>query len=247
VSGSFVWVICLSGHLNEDRPPSKRARKVEQLPPSHLLHKLWLLREQTDTKSFIVQRKSEDSDINAPSTGWIMTRQDVINHLLGFENGHLLGVLIREEYTEAFRAVVEFSQTRRAKRRTEVTDDETEESHQSKTGAQDFYLNPFSNISATLSVSKGGFILIGHPGIGKTVWLIVMLILRLQAGLATIYQSKVDYIYVFNDEGVFKFYCGPKGDPDWYEIERHTTLPSTMWALIDSNQNLIEVPLAYHG
>ena len=54
-------------------------------------------------------------------------------------------------------------------------------------------------------------------------------------------------MYIFNGEGVFKFYCGPKGDPDWYEIQRRTTLPKTMWALIDANQNLIEVPLAYHG
>lgn len=71
-----------------------------------------------------------------------------------------------------------------------------------------------------------------------------MLILRLQAGLPTIYQSMVDRMYLFNDEGVFEFPCGQKGDPDWTEVKSYD-VPATTWALIDSNENLIHVPISY--
>ena len=78
------------------------------------------------------------------------------------------------------------------------------------------------------------------------MWLLVVLILHLQAGLPTIYQSRTDHMYVFNDEGVFKFLCGYLGEPDWFEPKRCTPSPTT-WALIDSNQNLINVPMTYQN
>jgi hypothetical protein len=74
-----------------------------------------------------------------------------------------------------------------------------------------------------------------------------MLILRLHAGLPTIYQSTVDRAYLFINEGVFECDCGYRGDPNFDELERCTALPASTWALIDSNQNLIKVPLGYQN
>lgn len=70
--------------------------------------------------------------------------------------------------------------------------------------------------------------------------------LRLQLGLPTIYQSKLDRMYFFNDDGAFEFPCGPGGDPDWRQIYDSFKVPSTTWALIDSNQTLVQVPMTYH-
>ena len=175
----------------------------------------------------------------------------------------LKGVLLRKEYNEAFKAVIKFAESGEGKRLTETASDESQES-QNELGVQDSYVNPFLNISGSLP-ARGGFILLGHPGIGeytqfitkiqtflisfagKSLWLVILLILRLHARLPTIYQSTVDYAYIFNDEGVFKLNCGSHGEPDWYELGRQTTLPPTTWALIDSNQDLVGVPLAYYN
>lgn len=50
------------------------------------------------------------------------------------------------------------------------------------------FWNPFAKVPAQLSSKEeAGFILIGHPGIGKTLWLLVVLVMRLLSGLPTIY------------------------------------------------------------
>ena len=73
-----------------------------------------------------------------------------------------------------------------------------------------------------------------------------MLILRVHAGLPTMYQFDLDHVYLFNDKGVFEFNCRSNGQPpDMFEIRRRTTLPTETWALIDSNQSLVGVPPAY--
>jgi len=254
---SSTALIIISSAINY-RPFKRLRSDPEKLPPSHALHKLWKLRH-TSTNSFIVQHKSED--VHASSTYWVMKLHDEINELLDLgKSSGVSGVLIREEYVQALRAVIEF-----AEEGTFVfpTDDE-EESEQNATQVHDTYFeNPFSKLSAKSLSLMGGFILTGHPGIGeyhnvsskietpsllftgKTVWLLVVLILRLQAGLPSIYQSEVDHMHVFNDEGVFKFNCGPRGNPDWTELERY--VPPTAWALVDSNQNLITVPMCYQN
>jgi hypothetical protein len=141
--GTHIPSSMLNG--SDDRLPFKRARRDEKLLPSDSRHKLWLLRKQSNTKSFIVQRKLEDT--HASLTYWVMTLQDEINELLGLQIGGLSGILITEEYTEAFRAVIEFAETGlgKALRPTDVADDENEGSDQSETGVHDSYFNPFSN------------------------------------------------------------------------------------------------------
>ena len=97
-----------------------------------------------------------------------MKQEDGINFLQGHQAGSdLTGALIREEYSKAFRAVIDFAATGKVNYLTEAaSDDEPRESGQNEIGVQDSYLNPFVNLPATRS-KRGGFILIGHPGIGE--------------------------------------------------------------------------------
>ena len=99
-----------------------------------------------------------------------MKQEDGINFLQGHQAGSdLTGALIREEYSKAFRAVIDFAATGKFNYLTEAaSDDEPRESGQNEIGVQDSYLNPFVNLLATRS-KRGGFILIGHPGIGEYI------------------------------------------------------------------------------
>ena len=136
---------------------------------SNALHELWSLREQSDTKSIIerhlfknTQASSSSSDSESlTQTYWVMRHQDGISELLDYSG--LSGILIREEYTKALNAVIRFAETGKA-----ADDDENKESDQSEAGVDDdHYYNLFLNLS-DCQKSNGGFIVIGHPGIGES-------------------------------------------------------------------------------
>ena len=198
-----------------------------------------------------------------------MNQMDGINFLQGhYEGSDLTGALIREEYSEAFRAVIlEFATTGEFNDLTEAASDE--ELGQNEIGVQDSesYLNPFINLPHTRSKRKG-FILIGHPGIGeytpslspkiqtflitfagKSLWLTVLLILRVHAGLPTLYIDLSHNMYTSLMTRASSNLNVQHTEPDWDEItsKRHTTLSTETWALIDSssNQGHISVPPAY--
>jgi hypothetical protein len=80
--------------------------------------------------------------------------------------------------------------------------------------------NPFLDVPIGLVSKVWAFVLLGNPGIGeqssflshhshlisnvgKTAFLYVLLVLRLQARLPTIYQSRDTHLYYFADNGVF--------------------------------------------
>ena len=75
--------------------------------------------------------------------------------------------------------------------------------------------------------------------VGKTVFLHVLLVLRLQARLPTIYQSRDSYLYYFNEDGVFVTILAPGLIATRFQSHFH---PST-WCLIDSNQSVGGVPV----
>ena len=75
--------------------------------------------------------------------------------------------------------------------------------------------------------------------VGKTVFLFVLLVLRLQARLTTIYQSRNSHLYYFADNGVFLINLIPEPIATNFKSQFH---PST-WCLIDSNQSLDTVPV----
>ncbi|PCH42349.1 hypothetical protein WOLCODRAFT_137860, partial [Wolfiporia cocos MD-104 SS10] len=102
---------------------------------------------------------------------------------------------------------------------------------------QSFY-NPFDRLPQGESAEIGA-IVIGSPGIGKSVFLIYVLALRLLARLTTILQLDNEAVYVLNDEGVFRI------DPIKKEDQLHLYIPDGTWCLIDSNQDLVRVPTIY--
>jgi hypothetical protein len=75
--------------------------------------------------------------------------------------------------------------------------------------------------------------------VGKTVFLYVLLVLRLQARLPTIYQSRNSHLYYFSDNGVFRIHLTSELIATDFQSQFH---PST-WCLIDSNLSLDTVPV----
>ena len=207
-----------------------------------------------------VQRDTSCPGIHVPPTYWVLKIQDWLEELV--PESSLLGVLIRDEYMEALKAVIEYSSKRTTNFPTVVSHGGDRKDNEDDMRVDDDTLsapfrNPFLDPPAQLVSYRGGFILVGHPGIGeqhrflpavdshpclgKTVWLNVVLILRLQAGLPTIYQSHPDRLYFFSKEGVFKCNCSPGHIPNPCEFRRR--IPESTWCLIDCNQDLVGVPM----
>ena len=75
--------------------------------------------------------------------------------------------------------------------------------------------------------------------IGKTALLYVLLVLRLQARLPTIYQSRQGHLYYFADDGVYVINFTPSSIATDVKSQFH----KSTWCLIDSNQSLDTVPV----
>lgn len=69
-----------------------------------------------------------------------------------------------------------------------------------------------------------------------------MLVLRLQAGLPTVYQSNTDFMYLFDEGGVFECSCAGAKPEEFRE-----SISESTWCLIDSNRNLPDVPTFITG
>ena len=76
-------------------------------------------------------------------------------------------------------------------------------------------------------------------GVGKTVLLYVLLVLRLQARLPTIYQSRDTHLYYFADDGVYLINLTPSPIATNFKSQFH----KSTWCLIDLNQSLDTVPV----
>ncbi|KAF8644837.1 hypothetical protein AX16_008240 [Volvariella volvacea WC 439] len=121
----------------------------------------------------------------------------------------------------------------------------------------DTFQNPFSHCSCLdqddISLAQRGgqcptaFVLTGSPGIGKSIWLFFVLILRLHAGLPTVYQTSASHLWFFSHCGVsssssanggvvadFAEYVGRDPHNVWID-------PFYIWGLVDSNQELRSV------
>ncbi|KAF8646920.1 hypothetical protein AX16_007012 [Volvariella volvacea WC 439] len=88
------------------------------------------------------------------------------------------------------------------------------------------------------------FVMTGSPGIGKSIWLFFVLILRLHAKLPTVYQVSASRLWFFSHDGVssssstsegavtdFATYVGRDPRDVWLN-------PFYIWGLVDSNQQL---------
>ncbi|KAF8069237.1 hypothetical protein FPV67DRAFT_1112863 [Lyophyllum atratum] len=105
--------------------------------------------------------------------------------------------------------------------------------------------NPFLN-QRSHTVKSAGFILTGHPGIGKTAWLPLVLILRLHAKLPTIYQVGPRSTLLFNGSGVERIMTDLNEDIiRGFKKACEVDGPFPIWALIDSNLDLTRVNPLY--
>lgn len=114
-------------------------------------------------------------------------------------------------------------------------------------------LSLFQQPNARRPLRRSGIILLGHPGIGKlsfcvhrphsdptslgkTLWLLLLLVLRLKAGLPTIWQNHSDNFYLFTEDGVIKFTIAHHSHAN---SDEYTALvPKETWCMIDSNKKL---------
>jgi hypothetical protein len=71
------------------------------------------------------------------------------------------GVLVREEYREAVRALIQWFSEGMSEIPTEIAVDED------TMQVDEAFPNPFVKLSRDSLPKKGGFVLLGHPGIGE--------------------------------------------------------------------------------
>jgi len=76
------------------------------------------------------------------------------------------------------------------------------------------FRTPFCRTIVSICLGIGGLHANRTPVYWKTIWLLLVLILRPQASVPTIYQSESDHLYSFKDEVVYNFPFSPMGDPD---------------------------------
>ncbi|KAJ7743168.1 hypothetical protein B0H16DRAFT_1423152 [Mycena metata] len=79
--------------------------------------------------------------------------------------------------------------------------------------------------------SRRLFIITGQPGIGKTTFLIYLLLYRLERKLPTAIQLDTDQFFIFDDRGAVRY------DATAYPDERL----QKCWALCDSNDNMLQM------
>ncbi|KAF8344474.1 hypothetical protein F5887DRAFT_1159528, partial [Amanita rubescens] len=211
-----------------ERPPGQK------LFSEHPLHKLWMLAREPQSTLF--QTRPVQRDKSCPSTetnlplggDWVQELQP---------GSGFTGVLIRDEYLRALRAIVKWFL---ANEMTEPEDAMEGDDIEPLPAPLAFDV-PLGVVS-----ENRGFILLGDPGIatssiseGKTVLLYVLLVLRLQAQLPTIYQSRASHLYHFADDGVYLINLTPSSIATNFKSQFH----KSTWCLIDSNQSLDTVPV----
>ncbi|PBK71844.1 hypothetical protein ARMSODRAFT_1002827 [Armillaria solidipes] len=95
------------------------------------------------------------------------------------------------------------------------------------------YANPFREEEAESQLA--GFIVLGHTGIGKSIFLYYILLLRLQAKKPTILVLNPNVVTVFLQQGVFSVAIAHFDDVAML-------IPDSTWCLVDSNQELKQPP-----
>ncbi|KAL6304700.1 hypothetical protein BKA93DRAFT_258880 [Sparassis latifolia] len=80
---------------------------------------------------------------------------------------------------------------------------------------------------------RGNMVVIGHPGIGKTIFLFYVLTYRLQRGLSTFYQESAHSVLYFHKSGVYSIPASQRPHSvDWESDD--------IWSLFDSNRTVKE-------
>ncbi|GBE85512.1 hypothetical protein SCP_0800290 [Sparassis crispa] len=67
-------------------------------------------------------------------------------------------------------------------------------------------------MALSVEVPNSSIIVVGHPGIGKTIFLFYVLIYRLQRGLSTFYQKTAESVLYFHKSGVYSIPANQEPD-----------------------------------
>jgi hypothetical protein len=115
-----------------------------------------------------IQRDREhpaSKDIHVPPHCWVLNIQPWIQELIGFDIP--AGFMVREEYLLASRAAIQFYKGEKQTFETAPTADEGNNDDVMEIDMGDLLQNPFTELPSSLVSKRGGFIVVGHPGIGK--------------------------------------------------------------------------------
>ncbi|KAI9464223.1 hypothetical protein HD554DRAFT_2282124 [Boletus coccyginus] len=132
----------------------------------------------------------------------------------------LSGVLIRNEFVLAVEDILAFYKGEDFAGDSKGNDDEVDATMEISVGAAESSMG-----------EKPGIIVTGMPGIGKSLLLEFILHLRNLAGLPTLFVLDNRRVDLFASDGVFR--CEGRID--------RSELPPSVWALVDSNTDLIGV------
>ena len=139
----------------------------KRLSSSHPLHKLWTLSRQSKTTLFESRQVQRDENypstsIDVPSSCLVLGVQDWINELQ--PDSTFSSILVREEYREALRALIEWFSEGVFEILTETA---VGEDAMQVDGSPAPFPNPFFALSPDSRPKQGAFVLLGHPGIGE--------------------------------------------------------------------------------
>lgn len=118
-------------------------------------------------------RASAGVDVPNSCTVLQLSDKDRAEYRLGVS-----GILIRDDYLTSLGDICHFA-AQRVFPQNDAADDPIT------------FDNPF--LDNNVQNIRGAVTLLGHPGIGKSLWLIVVLVLRVLAGCPTIYHSKPNF------------------------------------------------------
>ncbi|KAF8505363.1 hypothetical protein BU17DRAFT_101046 [Hysterangium stoloniferum] len=223
---------------------------VLPLDPSHTMCRLWRQLWEAEAIIDLFDRRhcSQSSVLNTPLF-WVMKCHD---QLAGAsERFGVREILIRNEYLAIIQDLLSFSMG--------MQDSFPISRYPSGSSAYSrvsriypmpvppnspAFINPFSGemSSHTTATELKGAVIVGHPGIGKSVFIFVFLVLRLQARLPTIYQTEPNSAIFFTDSGVFEIKHPPR-DRLLSDIDCHRhRIPPLTWCLVDSTGSFEQIP-----
>ncbi|KAJ3489416.1 hypothetical protein NLJ89_g11530 [Agrocybe chaxingu] len=173
-----------------------------------------------------------DANLDAPSKCWLLRIPEGLRGIFG--DTCTSAILFREDYLEALRAAFRAVSWDDAYVGVEHVDSDLSNSK---------FNNPFLRRQQVSRDWKSScLVLTGGPGIGKSLWLVTVLILRLHARLPTIYQRQNDRILFFDQDGPAEF----RTVVDLFRsaaVRRHQR--GELWVLVDTNDELQTVDRCY--
>ncbi|KAF5379246.1 hypothetical protein D9615_006049 [Tricholomella constricta] len=193
---------------------------------------LWTKYGKWDSENPSMFKEQEVNRQDGALPGVDVPESCILLHLSDEDRGeydlNVSSILIREDYLKTLQDICHFAA------HSELPD----------TGSRSdkspiAFSNPFLNnkiVSMSIAV-----ILLGHPGIGKSLWLIFVLVLRILAGCPTIFHFRSNTCYLFNAQGLYKINLA---DEEFIDAQHHfrKVVSPQYWCLVDSNHSVPDVP-----